>query len=102
MSNESRHRNRGVDFIHLIVKSLIPKIEQICHLPELTNSPAIGAITETNLNGSALSNKIALEGYYFTSWNFNRERGYICFIKLSVVCSYKPNMLLIYQNRNHI
>ena len=42
----NQFKSKGMHFIHLNINSLLPKIEEICHLKKLTNAPTIG-ISET-------------------------------------------------------
>ena len=55
-------KNRGMHFIHLNVNSLLPKMEEIRHIVQLTNASVIG-ISETKLDWPVLNSKIVIEGY---------------------------------------
>ena len=55
-------KNKGMHFIHLSINSPLPKIEEVHHLLELRIAFVID-ISEKNLDGSVLSNKIVIEGY---------------------------------------
>ena len=73
-------KNWEMHFIRLKVKNLLPKIEEIRYLAKLTNVSVLG-ITETKLDGSALNNEIAIEGYDLVTGCSRKVGGPACFIK---------------------
>ena len=95
---------------HFTLNSLLPKKEEIRYLAKLTNASAI-RISEAKLDGSALSNEVATEGYDFIRIDRSRKRdGVACFIKHSALTVIKPICVLtrkvfsqryIYPNENY-
>ena len=80
-------------FIHLHFNVIEPKIEELRHLAKI-NSSVIG-ISETEFDGSVLSNEAAVEGYNLIRLDCSRKEGEVaCFTKHSVVSSQKTNMRL--------
>ena len=103
-------KNRAMHFIHFNVDSALPKTEEMRHLSKVTNDSEIGG-SEAQLDGSVLSNGVAIEGYNLIRLNCFRERGRVaCFMKHSVVTVIKPIFVLtqivflqryIYLNQNY-
>ena len=78
-------------FIYLNVNSLLPKIEGIHHLAELTNTSVIG-ISEMKL-GRCLEQWNCIEGYDFISLDRSRKEGGVaCFLKHSIVYYIKQGL----------
>ena len=81
-------------FIHLHVNVIEPKIEELRHLAKIANSSVIG-ISETEFDGSVLSNEAAVEGYNLRRLDCSRKGGEVaCFTKHSLVSNQKTNMHL--------
>ena len=91
-------------FIHLHFNVIEPKIEELRHLAKI-NSSVIG-ISETEFDGSVLSNEAAVEGYNLIKLDCSRKEGEVaCFTKHSVVCVLTRNVFsqsYIYLNQNHL
>ena len=72
---------RGPHFIHLSVKSLLPKIEEFRNIAKLSNATAIG-ICESKLDDSILSSEIKIDNYNALSYAWNRYiGGVVCYIR---------------------
>ena len=85
-------KNRGMHFIYLNVNSLLPKIEEIRHLAELTKTSVIG-ISEMKLD-RCLEQWNCIEGYDFISLDRSRkECGVACFRKHSIAYYIKQGLI---------
>ena len=81
-------------FIQLHVNVIEPKIQELRHLAKITNASVIG-ISETEFDGSVLSNEAAVVGYNLIRLDCSRKGGGVaCFTKHSVVFSQKTKMRL--------
>ena len=70
--------------VHLNVRSLIPKIEEVRKFAAATNAAVLG-ITESWLDDSIDDNEIKIEGYVLERNDRNRAGGGVCaYIKDSV------------------
>ena len=57
-------RKRGMHFIHLNINSLLPKIDEVHYIPNITNASIIG-ISETLLDETTFVSKSEVHGYDF-------------------------------------
>ena len=55
-------KKKGLHFLHLNARSLLPKIDQVKHLATSTQAAVIG-VTETWLNSTVLDSEICIPGY---------------------------------------
>ena len=55
-------KKRGINFIHLNINSLLPKIDETCYVARLTNATVIG-LSETKLLNTVLGSELEKEGY---------------------------------------
>ena len=60
--NWKKFRNRGLHFIHLNIKSLLPKIVELTERVKISNPTVIG-ITETKLDNSIGDSENSIDGY---------------------------------------
>ena len=55
-------KKRRVDFIHIKMNNLLPKIDEVCYIANITN-PSIIGISETKPDETILSIELEVEGY---------------------------------------
>ena len=72
-------------FIHININSLLPKIDEVHYITNITNASIIG-ISETKLDETFLSSESEVDGY-----NLVRGGGVACYIKNSIAYSYKDS-----------
>ena len=73
--------SRRLHFIHLGVNSLLPNIEELRNIAKLSNAAVIG-ISESKLDGSAISSKIHIGNCNTLSCNWNiNGGGVVCYIR---------------------
>ena len=76
-------------FIHININSLLPKIDEVRYIVNITNASIIG-ISETKLDKSILSSELEIGGYDSVRPDRSRRGGYVaCYIKSSIAYSYK-------------
>ena len=76
-------------FIHININSLLPKIDEVRYIVNITNASIIG-ISETKLDKSILSSELEIGGYDLVRPDRSRRGGYVaCYIKSSIAYSYK-------------
>ena len=66
-----------MNFIHLNVNSLLPKIHEIRQLAKRTNATIIG-ISETKLDKTIHDNEVNIDGYNIIRQDRNRNGGGVC------------------------
>ena len=72
-------RSRGLQFIHLNINSLLPKINELKEIVKISNPTVIG-ITETKLDNLIGDSEISIDGYCAIQRDQNRKgRGAICY-----------------------
>ena len=77
-------------FIHLNIKSILPKIDETRCIAKLTNATVIG-LSETKLDNAVLSSERVIEGYDLVrSDRSQRGGGVACFVKNSISYDWKP------------
>ena len=95
--NDARNvfQKRGIHFlIHLNIKSLQFKIDEICHIVKLTNNIIIG-LSETKLDNTVLSSELKIESYDLVRFDLSqREGGVVCFLKNTISYNRKPNFYI--------
>ena len=64
----------GLHFIHININSLLPKIEELCHIACLSNAVVIG-ISESKLDNSIFNLEIEIDGYNILHFDRNTEEG---------------------------
>ena len=85
-------------FIHLNIKSILPKIDEIRNIAKLTNATVIG-FGETKLDNTVLSSELEIEGYDLVRSDESRRGGGVaCFVKSSISCNWKPNFCFNTEN----
>ena len=67
-SEWSVFNSRGLHFIHLIVNSLLPKIDELRNIAKLSNAAVI-SIRELKLDNSVLSSEMHIDNYNITLRN---------------------------------
>ena len=74
-------KKRGLDFVHININSLLPKIYELRYIAKLSEAAVIG-ILESKLDDSVLSSKIQIENYGLIRSGRNRHGGGVaCFIR---------------------
>ena len=92
--NESRNewnvfKKRGMHFIHININSLLPKIDEVRYIANITNASVIG-ISETKLDETILSSELEVDGYDLVRLDRSRRGGGgACYIESSIAYSYK-------------
>ena len=71
-------KSRGLQFIHLNINSLLPKIEELRIIAKATN-PAIIGISESKLDESILEPSIQIDDYKILRCDGNRHGGGVAF-----------------------
>ena len=69
--------NKGLNIVHLNVRSLLPKIDEIHHMAITTNCSILG-ISETWLDDSVTDAEIQIAGYVVIRKDRNRQGGGVC------------------------
>ncbi|XP_033104417.1 uncharacterized protein LOC117107010 [Anneissia japonica] len=69
--------SKGLHHIHINIRSLPPKIEELRFLATKTNATTI-SVTETWLDHSVTDNEIHIDGYNLFRKDRNREGGGVC------------------------
>ena len=77
-SSFKQFKQRGLHFIHLNVRSLLPKIDEIRLLSTRTNAACI-MITETWLDDTVSDSEIHINNYSVRRKDRNRQGGGVCF-----------------------
>ena len=70
-------QQKGLHFIHINARSLLPKIDELSLLAKSTNV-AVMAITESWLDETIPDSEIAIPGYILERKDRNREGGGVC------------------------
>ena len=55
-------KKREMHFIHININSLLPKIDEVRYIANITNASIIG-ISETKLDETILSSELEVDGY---------------------------------------
>ena len=69
--------SRGLHFIHLNVRSLLPKLDELTQLAGKTRPACIG-LSETWLDSSVMDSEISIPGYVLRRRDRNRQGGGVC------------------------
>ena len=59
-------KKRGMYFIYININSLLPKIDEVRYIANITNASIIG-ISETKLEETILSSELEVDGYGFVN-----------------------------------
>ena len=99
-------KKKGLHFLHIDINSLLPKIDELRYLTNLSNTSIVG-IGETKLYDSISSSEIEIEDYDLLRLDRSRRGGGVaCYIKKSLAYNYKDKFAkalkvsLSYQKRN--
>ena len=85
-------KKRGLHFVHLNLKSLPSKIEELRRIPKNTNSAVIG-LSETKLDKAIFDSEISIPNYSLIRKDQNRKGGGVaCYIR-SDICFNSQNYL---------
>ena len=77
-------KKRGLHFVHLNARSILPKMEELNILAHSTNATII-AVTETWLDNTICDNEVCIPGYSIQRKYRNREGGGVCiFIRSNI------------------
>ena len=80
-------KKRGMRFIHTNINSLLPKIDEVSCIANITNASIIG-INETKLDKTVRSSELGVDGYDLVRLNRSRRGGGVaCYIKSSIAYS---------------
>ena len=86
-------RKRGLQFVHININSLPPKIDELRYIAKLSKTAFID-ISESKLHDSALSSEIQIENYDLICSDRNRHgNGVSCFTRNDL--SYNTKSFLI-------
>ena len=69
--------SKGLHFLHLNIRSLLPKLDEIRLIVKESNA-AIFGLTETWLDNSVSDSEVAIEGYSIVRKDRNRHGGGVC------------------------
>ena len=76
-----RFKDRGLHFIHLNIKSLLPKIEKLRYIAKSANADVIG-ICESKLDASVLDPEKSIDNYKILRCDRNRQGGGVaCYVR---------------------
>ena len=85
-------RKRGLHFVHLNIRSLEPKIDELRLLAKNTNAACI-MISETHLDNSIFDNEISIDGYVIQRKDRNRYGGGVCaYIRKDIAFNTRPDL----------
>ena len=70
-------RSKGLHFVGLNIRSLLPKIDQLKIFVQ-NNNPAVISVSETWLDNSVTSNEVNIPGYSIERKDRNRQGGGVC------------------------
>lgn len=70
-------RKRGLHFLHLNIRSLLPKHDELCLLAKQSNADII-CLSETWLDNSVFDSEISINGYTVVRRDRNRHGGGVC------------------------
>ena len=74
-------KNKGINFIHLNINSLLPKIEELRFIAKSTNAAVI-VICESKLHTSVLEQEISIDNSKILCCDRNRHGGAVaCYIR---------------------
>ena len=80
---------KGLHFVHININSLLPKIDELQYLTNLSNTSIVG-IGETKLDDFISFSETEIEGYDLLRFDRSRRGGGVaCFIKKFLACNYK-------------
>ena len=81
-SNEWKvFKYRGLNFIHLNINSLLPKIDELRYIAKSTNAAVIG-ICKSKFEASVLDPEISIDNYKILSCDKNRQGGGVaCYVR---------------------
>ena len=83
-SDLANFHRKGMSFIHLNVRSLLPKISELSVILHRTKA-SVMAVSETHLDSSISNNEVNIQGYTMIRRDRNRSGGGVClFIKDTV------------------
>ena len=82
---------KGMPFIHININSLLPKIDEVRYIANITNASIIGT-SETELDETFLSSESDVDGYDLVRLDQSRRGDSVaCCIKNSIAYSYKDS-----------
>ena len=84
-----------MNFVHININSLLPKIDEVRYIANITNASIIG-ISETKLDETNLASELEVDSYDLVSLDRSRRDGGVaCYINISVAYSYKSSFAVI-------
>ena len=85
--------DKGLNFIHLNVRSLLPKLSELKLIASKTKASII-AISESWLDKSILDNELHIPGYYVIRNDRNRNGGGVCvFVKSNLTTNVRKDLM---------
>ena len=81
---------RGMYFIHININSLLPKIDEVRYITNVTNASIIG-VSETKLDETIWSSELEVDCYDLVRLDRSRRGGGASYIKSSTEYSYKDS-----------
>ena len=85
-------KGKGLTFIHLNVRSLVPKLDQIKNFANSANA-AVLSLSETWLDESVHDNEVRIDGYVIERRDRNREGGGVCiYIRENLAFTRRPDV----------
>lgn len=86
-------KQRGLHFVHLNTRSLIPKLSEL-RLIAFKTKAAVIALTETWLDSSVSDSEISIEGYSVYRHDRDRHGGGVClYVSNSIAVNYRPDLI---------
>lgn len=82
----SRFRRRGLHFVHINARSILPKLSEIKLIASQTRA-AIISVSESWLDSSITDSEILIDGYYSIRKDRNRQGGGVCMFIRSDIAS---------------
>ena len=80
-------KKRGMHFIHININSLLPKIDEVSYIANITSASIIG-VNETKLDKTVWSSELGVDSYDLVRLNRSKRCGGVaCYIKSSIAYS---------------
>ena len=83
-------KQKGLHFIHINVRSLIPKIDELRLISRNSNAAVIG-VSETWLDSTVMDSEIKIDNYILSRRDRNRNGGGVCVYVRSDI-AFKPRL----------
>ena len=90
--NWKKFRNRGLQFVHLNINSLQPKVDELREIVKISSATVIG-ITDTKLDNSIDDSEISIDGYCAIRRDRNRKGGGVIYYFTKKICYNTKNCI---------